>query len=49
MPIVASAEKSVKLVKDSELKVYEGAPHGLMSVAPFKDRFNKDLLEFLAG
>jgi non-heme chloroperoxidase len=49
VPIVAAAEKSVKLVKDAQLKVYEGAPHGLMSVAPFKERFNKDLLAFLAG
>jgi hypothetical protein len=29
--------------------VYAGAPHGLMAVPPFKDRFNKDLLEFIAG
>ncbi|GGN05113.1 alpha/beta fold hydrolase [Streptomyces fuscichromogenes] len=48
VPIVASAEKSVKLIKDAELKVYQGAPHGLMSVAPFREQFNKDLLGFLA-
>jgi non-heme chloroperoxidase len=49
VPIAAAAEKSVKLVKDAELKVYPGAPHGLMAVAPFKERFNDDLLAFLAS
>jgi non-heme chloroperoxidase len=49
VPIVSAGEKSVKLVKDAELKVYEGAPHGLMSVEPYKERFHKDLLDFLAS
>ncbi|SEN79510.1 alpha/beta fold hydrolase [Actinacidiphila rubida] len=49
VPIVAAGEKSVKLVKDSVLKVYPGAPHGLMAVAPFKEMFHQDLLEFLAA
>ncbi len=49
MPVAAAGEKSVKLVKNAELKVYRGAPHGLMSVAPFKERFNEDLLAFLAA
>ena len=45
VPIVASAQKSVKLVKDAELKVYPGAPHGLTST--MKDEFHRDLLAFL--
>ena len=49
VPIQAAARKSITLVKDAELKEYSGAPHGLMAVAPYKERFNKDLLEFLAG
>lgn len=49
VPIEASGEKAVKLVKNAELKVYPGAPHGLMSVAPYKEEFNKDLLDFLAN
>jgi non-heme chloroperoxidase len=47
VPIEAAGAKTVKLVKNSELKVYEGAPHGLMAVAPHKERFHQDLLEFL--
>ncbi|WP_329210619.1 alpha/beta hydrolase [Streptomyces sp. NBC_00683] len=46
VPIVASAEKSSEIVKDATLKVYEGAPHGLSMVAPFKDVFDADLLAF---
>ncbi len=45
VPIGASAMKSSKLVKDAELKVYPGAPHGLTST--MKDRFHTDLLAFL--
>ncbi|WP_446040343.1 alpha/beta fold hydrolase [Streptomyces sp. SID1121] len=47
VPIVAAGPKSAKIVKDSTLKVYPGAPHGLMSVSPFKERFNTDLLAFI--
>ncbi|WP_377273813.1 alpha/beta fold hydrolase [Peterkaempfera sp. SMS 1(5)a] len=47
VPIVAAGKQSVKLVKNAELKVYEGAPHGLMAVAPYKEQFNQDLLDFL--
>ena len=46
VPIVASALASSKLVRDSTLKVYEGAPHGLADT--HKDRLNADLLEFLS-
>jgi non-heme chloroperoxidase len=45
VPIVASAMKSSKIVKDSQLKIYPGAPHGLTST--HKDQFNADLLAFL--
>jgi non-heme chloroperoxidase len=45
VPIVASAQKSVKLVKGAQLKVYPGAPHGLTST--MKDQFHNDLLAFL--
>jgi non-heme chloroperoxidase len=45
VPIAASAERSSKLVKDAELKVYPGAPHGLF--ATNKDEFDSDLLTFM--
>jgi non-heme chloroperoxidase len=34
------------LIPNATLKVYEGAPHGIS--ATHKDKFNADLLEFLA-
>ncbi len=40
-----SALLSAKLVKDAILKVYPGAPHGLMST--HKEQLNEDLLAFL--
>ncbi|MER7202042.1 alpha/beta hydrolase [Streptomyces sp. CB01635] len=46
VPIVASGNKSSKLVKDSIYKVYPGAPHGLAMVPKFAEQFNADLLEF---
>ena len=45
VPIGASGRKSVKLIKDAELKVYPGAPHGLFATE--KDKFNADLLAFI--
>jgi non-heme chloroperoxidase len=45
VPIVASANKSSKIVKGAQLKVYPGAPHGL--TATMQDQFNADLLAFL--
>jgi non-heme chloroperoxidase len=45
VPIADSALLSVKLIRDAELKVYKGAPHGLCST--LKDRVNADLLTFL--
>jgi non-heme chloroperoxidase len=45
VPIGAAAALSSKLVRNSTLKVYEGAPHGLADT--HKDRLNADLLAFL--
>jgi non-heme chloroperoxidase len=49
VPIDASARRSVDLVNDATLKVYPGASHGLAQVAPTKDQFNADLLDFLSA
>ena len=45
VPIEASAIQSSELVKNSTLKIYKGAPHGLTYT--HKDKFNDDLLEFI--
>ena len=45
VPIGPSALRSAELLKDPTLKVYPGAPHGL--VGSFKDAVNTDLLAFL--
>jgi non-heme chloroperoxidase len=45
VPLADSALLSAKIVKGAELKVYEGAPHGLPSTE--KVRFNTDLLTFV--
>jgi non-heme chloroperoxidase len=47
VPIGAAAMLSSKLVKDSTLKIYPGAPHGMCST--LKDQVNTDLLSFLKG
>jgi non-heme chloroperoxidase len=47
VPIGASALLSSKIVKDSILKVYPGAPHGLAQTTAYKDTFNADLLNFI--
>jgi non-heme chloroperoxidase len=47
VPIQASALLSSKIVKNAELKVYEGAPHGLPST--LKDRLNADMLGFVTS
>jgi non-heme chloroperoxidase len=44
VPIAASALLSAKLVKNAELKIYPGAPHGLCTTE--KDKVNADLLAF---
>jgi non-heme chloroperoxidase len=45
VPIDASARAAAKLVKQSTLLVYEGAPHGLPTT--HKHRLNADLLAFI--
>jgi non-heme chloroperoxidase len=45
VPIGASALLSAKIVPRATLKVYPGAPHGLM--ATHRDQFNADLLAFI--
>ena len=45
VPIGASGLMSAKLVKDSKLKVYPGAPHGMCTT--LADEVNADLLAFL--
>ena len=45
VPIGAAAFSSSKLVKNSTLKIYAGAPHGLAHT--HKDQLNADLLAFL--
>lgn len=47
VPIADSALLTAKLIKDAQLKIYKGAPHGLCST--LKDRVNADLLEFIAA
>jgi non-heme chloroperoxidase len=46
VPIGAAALRSAKLVKNATLKIYAGAPHGLMNT--HKDQLNADLLSFLS-
>lgn len=45
VPIVAAAEKAIKLVKDGTLKVYAGAPHGIFGA--FQDELDQDIIEFI--
>jgi len=47
VPIAASAYLSAKLIKDAELKVYPGGPHGL--AVTHKEQLNADLLAFIRG
>jgi non-heme chloroperoxidase len=45
VPIAASAMKSAKLVKNAQLKVFKGAPHGMCTT--MKDQVNAELLAFI--
>ncbi|ACY95766.1 MULTISPECIES: alpha/beta fold hydrolase [Thermomonospora] len=45
VPLEVGGRASAGLIKEAELKVYPGAPHGLTDT--HKDRLNEDLLEFL--
>ncbi|GAA2881359.1 non-heme chloroperoxidase [Actinoplanes cyaneus] len=44
VPIADAAEKAIKLVKNGQLKVYPGAPHGI--AGPYQQELDKDLLAF---
>jgi non-heme chloroperoxidase len=44
VPINVSGLRTAKMIKDATLKVYKGAPHGLMSTNT--EQFNADLLQF---
>jgi len=45
VPIGAAALMLSKLIKNTQLKVYAGAPHGLLDT--HKDKLNADILEFI--
>jgi non-heme chloroperoxidase len=45
VPIADAAEKSIKLVKNGTLKVYQGAPHGIYGA--YQDELDKDILDFI--
>jgi len=45
VPIAASAMLSSKIVKDAQLKIIKGAPHGLCTT--HKDEINAELLQFI--
>lgn len=47
VPFAAAGRASAKLIKNSILKVYVGAPHGLIDT--HKERLNADLLTFIKG
>jgi non-heme chloroperoxidase len=47
VPIADSAMLSSKLVKNAQLNVYKGAPHGMCTT--LKDEVNADLLAFIKG
>ena len=44
VPITVGGLRSSKMIKGATLKIYKGAPHGLMTT--HKEQFNVDLLEF---
>ncbi len=45
VPIKASAEKTAKIVKGAQLKVFAGGSHGLAQVEA--DKFNAEVLAFI--
>ena len=47
VPIGHAGELTARIVRSAELKVYEGAPHGLAST--HQDKLNADLLAFARG
>ncbi|GAA2575107.1 MULTISPECIES: alpha/beta fold hydrolase [Streptomyces] len=47
VPLDATGRKAAEIIRDAELKVYEGGSHGIAMVPGDKERFHRDLLEFL--
>ncbi|WP_414650019.1 alpha/beta fold hydrolase [Dokdonella sp.] len=47
VPYADSAVLAARIIKNSTLKLYKGAPHGMCTT--LKDRVNADLLEFIKG
>ncbi|GGS46262.1 alpha/beta hydrolase [Streptomyces griseoviridis] len=47
VPIDATARKAARIIPQATLKVYEGGSHGIAMVDGDKERFNRDLLDFL--
>jgi non-heme chloroperoxidase len=47
VPVAASALLSSKIIRGAQLKIYQGAPHGICST--HKDQVNADLLAFFRG
>ena len=45
VPFAVGGQRSSKMIKGAELKVYRGAPHGLMST--HQEQLNNDLLDFI--
>jgi len=48
VPVAISAVKTAERLKDATLKVYEGAPHGIVG-GPYQARFHADLLDFITS
>ncbi|GHJ36135.1 alpha/beta fold hydrolase [Streptomyces sp. TS71-3] len=49
VPFEATGKKAAQLIPNATLKVYEGGAHGLAMVPGDKEKFNRDLLEFLSS
>jgi non-heme chloroperoxidase len=47
VPLEAAGNKSVQIIPNATLKVYEDGPHGIAMVPGYKEQFNQDLLDFL--
>jgi len=47
VPIDDSAKRSAKLIRNSTLKIYPGAPHGMCTT--HKQQVNEDILAFIRG
>ena len=47
VPIDATGKESAKAISGSQLKIYEGAPHGLWYTE--KEKLNGDLIAFITG